>query len=133
MAFLKADHGAHEPGHAQHAWRERVPLQAQRPVARTKTCFAQLAVIVGALQPQRPQYALEVLAMPAGVARRLPARAGQHRARMVRGIGVQSLLYGSGRHTHHLATNSHLQSLEVDLHRCLTTQQPFNFPNDVGV
>ena len=71
-----ADHGTHQSSHAQHARRERTTLESQRPVTRTETRFAQLAVVVGALQPQRPQHALEVLAMPAGVARRLPAGAG---------------------------------------------------------
>ena len=115
MALLKADHGTHESGHAQHARRERTTLQSQRPVTRTETCFAQLAVVVGALQPQRPQHALEVLAMPAGVARRLPARAGQHRAGMVRGIGVQSLFHDAGRHTHRHAARSRLDGLEIPL------------------
>src|SRR3990172_4759751 len=88
-------------------------------------------MVVGALQPQLPQRALEGFASSTGVARLLATRTGQHRAGVVRGVGVQSMLYSAGRHAHRLAAHRHLDGLEVPLVNRAPAYQRFNLGDDL--
>jgi hypothetical protein len=94
-AFRKAHQRRRAAGHPQNSWREGKQFQAQSTIARAESALAWGTVIVGSLQMQRPQYAFKCFLVAAMILGRFSARAGQLRARMIAGIGIQPLFQGA--------------------------------------
>ena len=90
------------------------------------------AVVVGARQGQRPQHTLDGLGTPAGVARRLPTRAGRRRARVVRGVSVDAPFHSARRHPQRPTARGRLDRLEVPVVDHRVAYQRFDFGDDLG-
>ena len=114
VALVEADRRAHQPHHAQHPRRERGALQAEGRVARAEAGRARRTVEVGPLDRQGPQDAGDRLGPAVHVARELAATgAGRRPAVVVRGVGVDPVLDGAGRHPQRFAAGGRLDGLEV--------------------
>ena len=94
-------------GESAESWRPK------RAVARTETRVARLAVVVGVLEGQHAQRALERLGAPAGVPGRPAAAAGEGGAAVAGLIRVEPLLHGPRREGERLAARGGLDRLEV--------------------
>ena len=133
VALGEADRRAHQAHHAQHARRQRRALHAQRCVARAEAGRARVAVEVGPLDRQRPQDAGEGLGPTVDVARELAASGARHRrAAVVRGVSVDPLLDGAGRHAQRLAACRRLDRLEVPALDGVGAYERFDLRDDFG-
>ena len=114
VALREADHRAHDADHARDRRRERRPLQPERAVARTDADVTGRAVIVGALERQRPQHALEGFAAPASVVGGLlTPDAGGGGPDVVTVVRVQALGDRARRDGQGLATGSRFDRLQI--------------------
>ena len=84
-------------------------------VARTKPALALGAVIVGPLQIQRSQYALERFSMAPMILGRASAGAGQFRTRMIGSVSIQPLFERPRGQTQSLSSRRHLHSFEIQI------------------
>ena len=114
-ALDKAHQRRRAAGHAQYSWGERKHLQMQITVARTKPALALGAVIIGPLQQQRPQYALKRLPVTAMILGRCSAGARQFRARMIGGVGVETLFQCPCGQTQSLPSCGYFDGFEIQI------------------
>ena len=83
-------------------------------VSRAETRLARFAVVVGALERQRPEGAVKCFRMPARVARGLAAMVTRNRRPdMVGKVRVEPLLDGAGCYAERLTPRGDLDGLEV--------------------
>jgi len=129
-AFGEADHRPDPTNHAGDRGRERGVFQPQGPVAGAEAAAAGPAVVVGALQTQRPERALERLDVPAAVAGVLATRARQGRPVVVGAIRVEPLLHGPSRHAKRPLAGRCLDGLEVQPVDCARTYERFDLGAD---
>ena len=90
------------------------------------------AMIVGPIQPEFAQYALNKLSTASGIASGLAAFAVERRARVIRSVGVEPLLYGARRQSQNLAPRRGLDGFEIQAIRGATTQQLIQINGDVA-
>lgn len=132
MAFLEADHRAHLSDHAQHGWRQRGALQPQRPVAGAKTAVARAAVVVGPIQGQNAQGALERLPPPLDITRRGSAATGRDRTHIVGGVRVESLFDCARRHTQRFPAGRDLNRFQIPTVDASRPYELLDFRADLG-
>jgi hypothetical protein len=131
-AFLKADHRTDCSNHADGGRRKAGFVHSQVTVARTESAFAVRAVIVGTIQVEFSQDALENLAPASGIASGVAAVAGERRARLIRSVGVEALLDGARRQAQNLSPRSGLDGFEIYAIGGAATQQRIHFNCDVA-
>tara|TARA_B100000315_G_C14547921_1_gene574199 strand:+ start:1148 stop:1516 length:369 start_codon:yes stop_codon:yes gene_type:complete len=88
-------------------------------------------MVVGALQPQRAQHAIEALAPPIHVACPNATRAGYGRTDLIGSIGVEPLLDGAGRNAQRFTAGGGLDRLQVPVLDAPRTYEPFDFGEDL--
>ena len=130
--LAEADPRCRRPRHACHGRGQARAGQAQRRVAREEAPAAVPAVVVGALQGQRPDSGLEGLRVASRVARQLAAGAGRDRARVIGEVGIEVPLDGAGRQLQRLASQVGLERLEVELVRRPGSYEPGDLGFDRG-
>jgi len=131
-AFLEADHGTHRAHHAREGGRERGVFYAQLPIARAEAVTARRAMIVGALQLERTENALHLLATASDQARFLPTPTTSSRASLIAGVGVETLLDRGSRQLQDLLPHRQLQRFQIQVCHRLTTEQRLNLLHDVA-
>ena len=89
-------------------------------------------MIVGPLQFERSENAVEGLRASTCVARHAPAGTGVVRLLAVAVIGVEALLDGKGGQAERLAPDRRFQSLQVEAVQALAAQQRFDIPEDLS-
>ena len=131
-AFLEADHGTHRAHHAGEGGRQGGVFYAQMPIARAEAVAAGRAMIVGALQLERTENALHLLASASDQARFLPTTTRSSRASLIAGVGVETLLDCGSRQLQDLLPHRQLQRFQIQVLHRLTTEQRLNLLHDVG-
>jgi len=131
-AFFKADHRADGGNHARDRRGQGGIGEAQVLVAGAKTLTAAGAVIIGALQLQRPEGALEALPAPPGIAGQLPAGAATMGGLPVGMVGVEALLHSPCCQAQSLPSHGRLQRLQIQILQALTAQERFNVPQHLS-
>jgi hypothetical protein len=102
------------------------------PIAGTEAMVARPTVVIGALESERAEHALDGLAPAPGIARFATTGARGSWTHPIRGVGVEALLDDSSRQSQDLLPNREFERLQIQIFHCLATQQGLNLPNDVG-
>jgi hypothetical protein len=131
-AFLKADHRTDCSHPADGGRRKAGFLHSQVTVARTESASAMRAMIVGTIQFEFAQDAVENLAPASGLASGLAAVAFERRTRLIRSVGVEALLDGARRQAQNLSPRSGLDGFEIYAIGGAATQQRIHFNADVA-
>ena len=89
-------------------------------------------MIVSALQLERTQNALHLLASASDQARFLPTTTRSSRASLIAGVGVETLLDCGSRQLQDLLPHRQLQRFQIQVFYRLTTEQRLNLLHDVA-
>ena len=90
------------------------------------------AVIVGALESQGTEYALDLLAPASDQARFLSAATTNSRASLIAGVGIETLLDRGSGQLQDALSHDEFQRFQIQLFHRLTTEERLNLLNDVG-
>ena len=133
MTLLKADHRPHTPDHPQDTGRQRRTLHIQSAVAWAETRLTGGAIVVGAVESQRAQHAMECLRSPAHVAGRPATFTAHRRTGPIRGVGIEPLLDDASREPQRFPPRGHLHGLKIPVLHAPRPCQPFDLADDLGV
>jgi hypothetical protein len=89
-------------------------------------------MIVGPIQLEFAQYALNNLCPASGIASGPTAFAVERRAGVIRNVGVEPLLYSAHCQSQNLAPRGGLDGFEIHALRAATTQQRIQINGDVA-
>ena len=88
-------------------------------------------MIVGALESQRTEYTLDLLAATPGITRFTPARTTNPGTDFIGKVSVEALLHSLAGQLQNLLSNRDFQSLEIQIGDRLPPHQGLNLLNDV--
>ena len=90
-------------------------------------------MVIGAFEGEGAEDALEAFGAAAGRAGHGAAGAGASGTGMVRGVGVEALFEGAGRHAQHAAPEGHLHRLEIEALAGARAYEGFDFLGDLSL
>ncbi len=131
-AFLKTDHRSNGSYHADGGRRKAGLLDTQMLVAWIESAAAMRTMIVGPIQLEFAQYALNNFYSASGIASGPAASAVQRRSRAIGNVGVEPLLDCARCQSQNLTPRSDLDGFEIHAVGCAGAQQRIQFNGDVA-